>query len=344
MAKRKQTRRKDQGSPGLHELDIAALNRAFYGSDPAGYFHRRLQVLLALAASSEAERRAETVTHKFGKIEITIPSISDEEDEEDDYKRFVLVEAEMLVHHAAETLLRMFIAHSGTPQVPWIEMSKLRGPGELKRRLKAMRRRSGSKGLRDEIGHAFLGHGDIPAHWDDDQRAKHEQARNDISEYLDYFTGLLLEREQSYNAVKHGLAMQAGEPAIKVGDIEELSAKGPAISHLDHRRGEEGHSEWVVSTTWIPLELDLSLAHIGARLLSVLWEVARIRYAKWPIPEGGLSIPSIPLSEIRKAAYGEDPQVVVHEVAFPPAMFSPPGSGVDALISKLDGDKPKEQE
>jgi hypothetical protein len=103
--------------------EAAALNRAFYGSDPANFCQRRLINLIAIASSSDAE--AHQIT--FGKLKLTRPSIDDSPADERTRKAYVAIETEMLLHHAAETLLRMFFAHRDRGPVPWIELSRLRG-------------------------------------------------------------------------------------------------------------------------------------------------------------------------------------------------------------------------
>jgi hypothetical protein len=273
----------------VNEEDAASLNRAFYAADPADYFARRLRYLLGLAAHSDEEIRAEAAVHRFGKLEMIVPSTEVDAADNVAHKRFVLLEAEMLVHHVGETLMRMFLAHSGAPQVPWIEVATLRGPGDFARQLKQLVKRGQSEGLLDEVGHVFLGCRTYPIDCDEEARSAQDAARRRIADYLLYFAGLLLNRAQTYNAVKHGLAMQPGEPAIRVGHIEGLSAKGPALSHLSRSRDEHGSPQWVVTTRWIPVELDLSIAYIGKQLLATLWQVARLRYANWPPPRMGSS-------------------------------------------------------
>jgi hypothetical protein len=51
--------------------------------------------------------------------------------------------------------------------------------------------------------------------------ASGQKGLQQVSEFLDYFASLLPDRGQTHNAVEHGLAAQAGEAAIKVGQIEE---------------------------------------------------------------------------------------------------------------------------
>lgn len=323
----------------LSGAEIAALNRAFYGTDPAEHFSRRLHLLLAQASQSDAELRAEAKEYKFGKISMTIPSVAESEADEDAHKRFVLVEAELFIHHVAETLMRLYFAHSGNAPAPWVEMAKLRGPGEFTRRLKAFRKERQKESVLSQIRLVFFGYKEFPPEWSKEKVAENEAAVGRVADYLDYFSELLLERGQTYNAVKHGLAVEAGESAIAVGEIKELSASGPSIAYLDRGRDDEKKSFWAVKTRWIPLEFDITLAHVGTQLLNALWTVARIRYVKWPIPKNGqrLSIPTTSLGDVRKAA--AMPDIQIGEVAFPAEMHCPPGAGADAKIARLKAKK-----
>lgn len=320
----------------LSGAEIAALNRAFYGTDPAEHFSRRFHLLLAQASQSDAELRAEAKKYKFGKISMTVPSITESEVDEDAHKRFVLLEAELFIHHAAETLVRLYFAHADNAPAPWIEMAKLRGPGEFTRRLKAFRKERQKESVLTQIRLVFFGYKQFPQDWSKDKAAENEAALGRVADYLDYFSELLLERGQTYNAVKHGLAVEAGESALAVGEIKELSASGPSIAYLDRGRDDENKSFWAVKIRWIPLEFDISLAYVGTQLLNALWTVARVRYVRWPIPKDGqrLSIPTASLGDVRKAA--GMPEIQIGEVAFPAEMHCPPGAGADAKIAAIN--------
>jgi hypothetical protein len=333
MGKRRDKESKQQAP--LSTAEIGALNRAFYGTDPAEHFSRRFHLLLAQASQSDRELRAEAKEYKFGKISMAIPSTTEGDVDEDAHKRFVLIEAELFIHHAAETLMRLYFAHSGSPPAPWAEMAKLRGPGELTRRLKAFRKERQKERVLNQVRLVFFGYERFPEDWSNERVTESEAALVRVADYLDYFSELLLERGQTYNAVKHGSAVEAGESALAVGEIKELSASGPSISYLDRRRNDENKSFWAVKTRWIPLEFDISLSYVGTQLLNALWTVARVRYVKWPIPDNGqrLSIPKISLGDVRKAA--AMPAIQIDEVVFPAEMHCPPGAGADAKIAGL---------
>jgi hypothetical protein len=335
MAKRG---RKEAPTQRLTAIDRDALNRAFYASDPSDYFGRRLSHLLRLASQTDAELRAEPGRFTFGTLTMTVPGIDEDEADEDAHKRFIFVESEVLVHHTAETLLRMFFAHRTAPPAPWIEVSKLRGFGEFKKRLVKLPKTEDVADLRRDIGFVFLGHRQLPDDVDAERRTEYETGVARITEFLYQYADTLLHRSGTYNAVKHGLAMQAGEPSVRIGDMAELSAAGPAISYLDQDQ-KHGERRWVVRTRWFPLEHELGLAYIGIELLQNLWQLARARYVNWPMPNDGWKLyrPPVSVKELMEIGHDADePRSMIAELAFPPGMHSPPGSGTDALIAKLE--------
>lgn len=339
MADRK--RKREPQRPALQPLDDpskAALNRSFYASDPGDHLNLRLQHLLRLAGQTDAELRREEQTYEFGGLSLTIPPISRDPADEDAHKRLVLIEAEMLLHQTAETLLRLFFAHAGKPDVPWIAISRLRGHGQFPREIKSrVLRPESSDRLKSDIGIAFFGsavaHPDLAA----DVKAEREAVVSRVVGYLRYFAEVVISRDEIYNGAKHGLAVQAGEPSIRIADIDDLSVGGPAISFLTKRKSERGGREWVVETHWIDLEREFAFVYMGAWLIRAMWLSARIRYVGWPSPKDGLTMPGLGVEDVVSATRGgKGSGVVIESVAFAPVMHMPPGSGTDLLIQELE--------
>src|SRR5688500_1397301 len=116
------------------------LNRAFYGTRPWEYFRHRQRYLLLAAGAPEKllaiGREGVKVGRLNFKLEDEPDSGADEEArEEDDRKRYVLAETEVLMHHASETLLPLYLAHGGRPECPRLEMARVRSPGDFKKRV-----------------------------------------------------------------------------------------------------------------------------------------------------------------------------------------------------------------
>jgi hypothetical protein len=147
----------------------------------------------------------------------------------------------------------------------------------------------------------------------------------------------LLDRADTYNAAKHGMAMQAGSSAIQMPGVPEFSADGPSIAYLGVQWEKGGQRQLVVRTRWLEVEQDLAASFIGIHLLRGLWLTARIRYVDWPVPGSGYApyVPPHPVENLNISGDPEKARVVLTEVAFPPAYFAPPGSGVDSIIKSL---------
>ena len=338
--RRKQQARKPPLAP-LHPAEVEALNRAFYAGEPADFLRRRLRSLITIAASSDAEERAEARAHRYGKLELTTPSIATEPADEKGRARYLAIETEMLLHHASETLLRTFLAHRGRPDVPWLETAKLRGLGEFKKEIRKLAHGEETERLRVEVGEVWTGRNEAP----DADRDRWREAVDRIADYLSFVAQLLLERAGSYNAAKHGLAVQPGDSSIKLMGVDGVEASGPGLAYLSENLSD-GKRFTVVTNRWLDIERDLTLVYVIAQLLDGLWSVARIRYLGWPIPEGGLAVgPAVALSEVIEASQTDvqrESGIRLEAMAFPPAMFSPPGSGADALQPEAPGPGPSE--
>jgi hypothetical protein len=337
MSSKRRKAKKQPAVEPLHPLDTEALNRAFYAADPADYFARRFRAVVALAAHTDEQLRAEEKVYYYGGIQLTVPDSRTDPPDERGHERFVLIEAEMLVHHLAETLLRMFFAHAVGPDAPWTEVSKLRGFGDFKRRVEGVLRTEKRDALRRDIAFVFLGHREPPADLDEAGRQSWRDAVDRIGGYVSYFGQLLLDRADTYNAAKHGMAMQAGSSAIQMPGVPEFSADGPSIAYLGVQREKGGKRQLVVRTRWLEVEQDLAASFIGIHLLRGLWLTARIRYVGWPVPGSGYApyVPPHPVENLDISGDPEEARVVLTEVAFPPAYFAPPGSGVDSIIKSL---------
>src|SRR5688572_491801 len=126
---------KKKGSPrpsadtGLAPENYAELNRALYHARPWTYFEHRLRnvILVAGAADRLSDILREGV--RAGTIEFEWkpdpdPEVErrDQEQLAEDEERFTITEAEVLLHHASETLLRLYLAHEALPESPWLDL------------------------------------------------------------------------------------------------------------------------------------------------------------------------------------------------------------------------------
>jgi hypothetical protein len=130
----------------------------------------------------------------------------------------------------------------------------------------------------------FLGHpwsGTAP---DQDDRAGAATER--ITRIL---AATYLERANVYNAVKHGLAVQAANATVTFapsGTASQgaFSAGGPAITILEHR--DSGPTrEWYQRTAWVDVSTNIWLTHLALIQMQALWDVGRARYTQAAIEQ-----------------------------------------------------------
>lgn len=327
----KRQRRPHPGDVPVHPEEVAAVNRAFYGSDPADYFERRLFHLLSAAGRTDHELRAEPRTLTYGKLKAVIEGIAERPEAEDDHKRYVVIEAHMLLHHVAETLIRLHVAHSRKNRAPWIAVTQLRGPGALAKRAAALADLSRTPRLREEVAWNFIGTADPQTDAEGNSLAPVAQV---LTDYLRYFASVLLDGAEIYNSAKHGLAVKAGESAMKLDGVPGFEASGPAFSHLATRRNDDGTWELVVRTVWVSPERDLALAWIALQMLETMWDIAKTRYCGLTMPADGLKIyRPPPVEDVLRGSRGSDSSVSIASVDMPPSMHAPRGSHADARRS-----------
>lgn len=328
----KQKSRKKRPAPKLRvpPHDVDALNRSFYAADPADYFERRLQNLILQMASTDAANRSDERQAAVGGLQMTIPSIEVEPPDERNYQAFLLIESESVKHHLSETLLRMFFAHNGASACPWIRISEVRSPGEFKTLVARFVRNPTADVWRKSIGMAFFGHG---------EPSGVVITEDSWPEVLERMTGFLIAAAETvlndndvYNAVKHGLVVQAGESAFKLGEEPLLQASGPSIAVLE-RHVDAGVASVRVKNRWQNLPLDLAIDAIHIRMLRGMWNVGCGRHMGHVVRTADMFIPPATFEEVRRRSSdtGERPPVELTSMSFPPAMFCPPGAGADAL-------------
>jgi hypothetical protein len=338
MAKRRKAQQKGQKRPAparLHPEERDALNRAFYASDPASYFQERLWTLVELGSKSDAEWRSTQRKFTYGSMTTTVPSVEEIPPDEASHERFLAIEAEMVAHHLAETLWRMFLGHRTLPPCPWVEIAKLRTPGELKRELcRLVDPANGAEFVRGVMA-VWLGTEEPP----EDQSEVWGRYAEIVADYLIGFSEVVLDRAPAYNAAKHGLAAQPGLEGVDLSAfMPGMSVAGPSLAWLTEQ-DEDGVPHVAVKTRWIDPQRELFLASQGARLLRGLWTLARIRYASWPMGDGYEPLAMTPLGEVLDIIDGpleDGGRIVIHSATFPPVMFSPPGSGADAVLARWE--------
>ena len=101
------------------EGDVPRFNERFYAGDPAAYLQARLDQWMATADDAGA----------FPAVRVrssTDPGLSDNSAVDPKMLSFLTADAVVLHHHAAETVVRYYLAHVDHP-APWTEIAGQRG-------------------------------------------------------------------------------------------------------------------------------------------------------------------------------------------------------------------------
>lgn len=114
------------------------LNRVFYTSKsgPHHYIYQRLRGLF-LATSDSDKIAAAAEGFQIGTLKASF-GIKDEDEAEQERKAradFLISESTVLLHHAGEALIRLYLAHLGSPECPRLEAARLRDYRSFKKRL-----------------------------------------------------------------------------------------------------------------------------------------------------------------------------------------------------------------
>ena len=317
--------RKSSPDECLSPLNFESLNETFYAAEPADYFDRRLRNLILVAGNRQGLDRLFSEGVRYGGLSVgggqpaagepsgggeaalrdrsiadpAVTAVAESDDQvaiaerakedrasEDRAAHFVTAEAEVLAHHAGETLLRLYLAHEFSaetrpPPCPSLDLARLRTISQFKDQV---RHRFGSDSNPGETANldavARVFHGSparetlTPAPPAD----LWEKSLANIESYLRAFARQHLDSAPLYNAAKHGLAVTPTETGIQWGDGSLVKVEGPAIQYLEVRRDDHGRPRWQQVTHWVKADRQMALAFRTCQLIDMLWEVARHRY------------------------------------------------------------------
>lgn len=284
-------------NPGSHksaprelvEHDVQTVNASFYSAKPREYLQHRVTALLVLASRPQEVMQMASEGLSVGELKVKSEDPKGDDDSGsllDDESRlmFIITEAEVIMHHVGETLLRLYMAHEELPACPGWELAKVRTPRDYKTRLRKRFIDSASDTHSADVSSVFFGHADV----EDIQygKAPPEGTKPDplnIEKFLRHFASHHLDNANAYNAAKHGLAVTAGNASMKLGDGSVLRQDGDAITFLEcvYKTGKQ--RQWQKTTTWVRSDVSLAFALIGCRLIEQLWAVARARYLGSPL-------------------------------------------------------------
>lgn len=271
----------------LDHRQFTELNQKFYDAEPYRYFRHRLYSLLLFAGRPEDLARLLEDGVKFGKFEVVPGGTSEDDDEQ--LRRFIVTEAEVLMHHATEALIRLFVGHRGLPPCPWLEISSLYSVRRFKETLRDLRSTDFDH-LRDDLCAIFVGPATLDSLVEWNPKINWEEHLQVIHLMVVRFADRLLSHDRLYNSMKHGLTVVSEETAFSIdfGEGLKVGAEGDALSHLELRDDEEESKRWYRGTTWVAPEQLVSAVWAATELMEALWSVARARYVAGKRTHAGL--------------------------------------------------------
>ena len=267
-----------QADEGLRPENHRRLNERFYEGKPWVYFERRLMNLALVAGDGDRYRDMMSEPISLGPLKLQEHRRKLEPDEPVglDEQSFVAAEAQVVLHHVAETLLRLCDAHAPRPSgeappSPWLELSRRRSPGAFKSWVEMTIVDAPRDGIEDLVRFVF---GDAIT---GEEREQHLRA------YLRLLAEHFLDAE-SYNAAKHGFALQGARSRLTttIEDEEVIDDDGLTIEWL----GIMGDTpRWTRTTRWFSIEATVAASFMAAWMIRALWLAARHRYLGDPVGE-----------------------------------------------------------
>jgi hypothetical protein len=196
--------------------------------------------------------------------------------DQEERRDYVSAESTVLLHHAAEALVRLYLAHADDEPCPWLEVARLRRPGEFKSRTEAFLTSINTSQTQADLMRVFTGHPEAPA----ERADMWNSARDGLVILIGHLARTLLTDGALYNAAKHGLAIRSGAAEMSLGSPDSdfaISAEGPSISYIDLTDGDNG-KRWSTTTSWIQVDENIALTHIASMYIQSLWHIAAHRY------------------------------------------------------------------
>lgn len=253
------------------------LNATFYSSGgPHEYIRARLQSIVFILTDAEEAEAILKMGLRVGALEgggfKRLP--------EDARNRYALMESTVLLHHAGEALLRLWLAHKDAPSCPWLKIAGLNSAAKFKE--EAEKYATDTYQLsRQAIAAVFLG-GQTPE--EAGIEIKEDQWDSSIdgfAELLRVVADIITSEATLYNAAKHGLV---GLP----GDQDEILyqgrrvAGGGGVTYLenipDDPKFRSGPRSWWLTTSFANLEANLLIIELIIRAIHSLWAAASRKY------------------------------------------------------------------
>lgn len=274
-------------SPRVNPAEFDDLNRRFYSQPgPEEYFDNRYNALMRHIGR---KLPTDDATHEQGEPSVTEgPDNYSEDASEAAAKRdrFASLDATVLLHHAAETFTRLYLAHADRNPCPWVALTEMKQKGVFARKLRSLRERlqGQDKDLLDDLTEVFTRAG--PSEPVGGTAAKQSWAghREALAILLEFCVIHLLDDSNLYNAAKHGFGVSAHDGAMVLGDSK--TEDDPYISFLDFNPREE--LPWTLVKTWVDPGRYLAVVLLISQQLGNLWKCASDHHSKDEVVGGDL--------------------------------------------------------
>lgn len=256
----------------LTEEQFPLLNEQFYTSHPAAYFRKRLQLLILAAGAADEIAQLLARGVRYEKLIAQL----DPTDGQREHQAFLSTEAEILLHHASEALLRLYFAHAGLPPCPWLECARLYSVSRFKKRVAKLHATRLTPDERDDLARVFIGI--VP----DQPDAEPTKAVSTIERLLRIIARRLLDDGHLYNSAKHGLTVIAADTSLSFGDetgAPRVGSYGPSVTYLEVPEKPDEPKRWHMTTRWVSARQAMWLTCLVISEMASLWSVAKCRYA-----------------------------------------------------------------
>jgi hypothetical protein len=272
----------DTGRPGGGGYPDYLCER-LYQTDPFNYLAQRIVSLLAMKDHGAEVLELVPETFELGASAFT--RTADLKAAKRDQWRYAIAESQVVLHHASETVLRLYLGHVDRPAEPWIVIAEERVFWKFRAAVNELRARVLSGDEEDRIHEVFHGTRnrlEIRAGSDPAPVEEWDTAARNIGEFLTRFAAICLD-SNAYNAAKHGLVVSAGASRfqVEVDGVEFMRTEGPHIEYLVNRT--DGGDGWGLQTRWVDPDHAIALSLAACHLIRQLWIVARHVYLGEPL-------------------------------------------------------------
>jgi hypothetical protein len=232
---------------------------AFYNERPWRYFQQRLAHLHLVLVAADPERYRAVFTEPLSIRHVSIKvDVAQSDDCPTPEQSFTAIEAEVLLHHVAETLLRLVHAHSEPDPCPWLRMSRLTSARKFKVWVERHAAEAPDEALMELSQCIFAVDARQPLEVDACVR------------YVRIFGQHFLDADP-YNAAKHGMGLSGGSERreIEISDATFFHHDGAVLSWLSvwPRDDPTRPSRWTRGSRLFSIEAVVALISVAIQLM-----------------------------------------------------------------------------